>query len=207
MPNWCSNSLTVIGKTQEDVVQFMEAVKAENTTLSFDKLVPCPEELKNTTSTFVNSLDPVENEKQIRENAKQYNWNLTEEKLKEQIDSSNKQSEIYRGNIAKHGYKDWYDFHCEEWGTKWDVKAGEPITGEKIAEYSFESAWTPPVPWLVKIARKFPNCKFILEYDEPGINFHGITYACNENCEDIEMKTRRKPAKPAWWKTAWKTSN
>ena len=50
-------------------------------------------------------------------------------------------------NLKKHGYKNWYDFCVNEWGTKWDVEPYEPITLSEngSATLASDSAWAPPV--------------------------------------------------------------
>jgi len=50
-------------------------------------------------------------------------------------------------NLAKHGYSNWYDFCCGEWGTKWDVGDGNGIQtwdDHELVVY-FDSAWSPPI--------------------------------------------------------------
>lgn len=184
MPNWCECVITVRGKTPEDLRSFVEAVKGENTDLSLQKLVPCPQELQNTTSSFVSSLDPVDNERIIRENAKQQNWGLSEEKLKEIIEEKNKIIAKFKSNTEKYGYKDWYDFNIEKWGTKWDVEANINEVSDTEVMYTFESAWSPPTAWLEQVGPMFPKCKFLMEYREPGVGFEGTIYVYGDIFKD-----------------------
>lgn len=68
-----------------------------------------------------------------------------------------------------------YDWRVENWGTKWnvnkkDVKIEETDFGIKI---SFDTAWTPPSPVIVAMAKQFPKLDFWLEYFERGMEFCG----------------------------------
>lgn len=75
-------------------------------------------------------------------------------------------------NIEKYGFKDWYEWNINNWGTKWDfsldsVERVDPNT----VKASFESAWSPPVDAYVKLL----GLGFFIEalYYEPGMCFVG----------------------------------
>ena len=78
-----------------------------------------------------------------------------------------------KANLAAHGYKDWYDFSVNEWGTKWDVGDGDGINDIQPNELTvfFESAWAPPIAAYEKMA----DLGFEIEamYDESGMGFCG----------------------------------
>ena len=67
----------------------------------------------------------------------------------------------------------WYDWCCNNWGTKWDVDCYETQMEDDYMEFGFDSAWGPPVAWLEQVAKLFPKLKFSLKYDEPGGGFMG----------------------------------
>jgi len=77
-------------------------------------------------------------------------------------------------NIATHGYKNWYDFCVNEWGTKWDIGAdGNPaqdIPGGLML--GFESAWAPPCGAYEKLQAM--GFRITAMYYEPGMAFAGI---------------------------------
>jgi hypothetical protein len=73
---------------------------------------------------------------------------------------------------------DWYNFNNREWGTKWDVAVAD---GEKYAEtsiqetengenyvvyYSFNTAWSVPIPAIKKLSAQYPNLLMTLSYEE-----------------------------------------
>ena len=68
-----------------------------------------------------------------------------------------------------------YDYHVNEWGTKWDVGGEVDAFGDSLLSY-FESAWSPPIEGLTKISSLFPTAEFRLEYNEPGMCYCGVTY-------------------------------
>jgi hypothetical protein len=72
---------------------------------------------------------------------------------------------------------DWHDQRLEKWGTKW-VGYGLEITDASIAFYT---AWTPPIPVLVKLAELHKDLVFTLEYAEPGMAFRGVAIAKWQN--------------------------
>ena len=95
MANMSHNKLIVIKKddekSQSEFNQFIsdnlrDNEEAQKTDLTFEGLIPMPEELK------ITSPAQDENEK--------------------------KQAEI---NLEKYGAKDWYDWACKNWGTKFDA--------------------------------------------------------------------------------------
>lgn len=79
-------------------------------------------------------------------------------------------------NILEFGYKNWYDWAEDNWGTKWDVTwvdNGEPAVSEDglSVQFSFMSAWTPPVAFYERMEEMgFEVDAF---YYEPGVNFCG----------------------------------
>jgi hypothetical protein len=71
-------------------------------------------------------------------------------------------------NIKNHGFKDWYDWSVANWGTKWN--SYENYMGED--SISFQTAWSPPIPVIVKLAEKTKK-SWTLMYSEIGCDFCG----------------------------------
>jgi hypothetical protein len=79
-----------------------------------------------------------------------------------------------KSNIEVHGYKDWYDWSVNEWGTKWDV-GGDDGTYNDIEGgiiLGFDSAWAPPIQAYEKLF--YMGFKIRAMYYEPGMAFAGI---------------------------------
>jgi hypothetical protein len=80
-------------------------------------------------------------------------------------------------NLSKYGAKDWYDWCVENWGTKWGASSASMILDDTDQiSYSFETAWTPPIPVHDKLAEMFPNTNIFVNYDESGCDFSGYRY-------------------------------
>jgi hypothetical protein len=95
---------------------------------------------------------------------------------------TDKQSETdkkYQLNIEKYGHKDWYDWSCAVWGTKWgdcDTHLEEPTeTSDGLWEVSghFQTAWSPATEGFLQVSKMFPTLLFTFEYDEEAGFFAG----------------------------------
>lgn len=87
-------------------------------------------------------------------------------------------------NKRKYGYSDWYDFCCEKWGTKWNASNVEVHPDGSI---SFQTAWSPPVPIIKELSKKYPNVSFRITYVDEGGSFIGFTDVVNGETENNEF--------------------
>jgi hypothetical protein len=116
-----------------------------------ESYVPCPEELHQTVAGFMGD----------------------EEKMEE----LRKQQEA---NIAKYGYRNWYEWSYDNWGTKWGDcdtyldKAGEMADGTWEVTGSFQTAWGPADAGFLKVSALFPELLFTFDYDEEAGFFAGV---------------------------------
>ena len=155
MPNWCSNQLYITGD-RVAIADFIKKVtntpeQTEKRRQKYDilqNLYPTPQELTDTVSGFYGN----DTEKQAELEAKQAQ------------------------NRIKYGAKDWYDWNCNNWGTKWgdddtDLVGAE---GDKQIHFYFNTAWAPPLEGIAHISTMFPTLEFALAYDEMGMGFYGL---------------------------------
>lgn len=83
--------------------------------------------------------------------------------LKEQAEAM-KDGATLLHNLSHYQAATWYDWRIENWGTKWDAydrtseewDNGNTGTGN----YTFNTAWTPPVPVIRRLATIFPDITF-----------------------------------------------
>lgn len=69
----------------------------------------------------------------------------------------------------------WWDWRVQNWGTKWELNEVELIDeSEDYLLYRFDTAWSPPVKWLEKVAKDYPELDFRLKYEEEGVGFLGV---------------------------------
>ena len=90
-----------------------------------------------------------------------------------------------RLNRKNHGYANWYDFCCNEWGTKWDVGDGAGIQtwdDHELVVY-FDSAWSPPIAAYGKLVDL--GFSVYATYYEPGTAFAGIWEDGNDDYYDL----------------------
>ena len=115
------------------------------------------------------------------------------QKFVEKSTKATKEEFSFEGTLPRGDREDWYNWSCENWGTKWDacdsyVNESEP----QCFSVGFDSAWAPPINWLRNIMHDYPNLEFELEYDEPGMCFggktivHGAQEIFHDECWEIE---------------------
>lgn len=78
-------------------------------------------------------------------------------------------------NLTEHGFKDWYDWACANWGTKWN--ACDPTEFEKMDDgrisIQFDTAWSVPWPIVEKLSLLFPNIVLLVSAaHEEGVAEH-----------------------------------
>lgn len=81
-------------------------------------------------------------------------------------------------NKKNFGYKDWYDWSCAKWGTKWDADVFTNSYDETTGTFliSFNSPWGPPNEnLLLALANYFggKDIQIFNYYYEPGNAFVG----------------------------------
>lgn len=82
-----------------------------------------------------------------------------------------------------------YEWELRNWGCKWGPGSAELADEwEGHLTYTFDTAWSPPVPFLSKLAPQWPTLMFLLEYEEMGMGFKGITKVQGEAVEDHSVE-------------------
>lgn len=146
MPNWVYNNLTIApndeaGGTIKDVADLVEQVGRAYTIKSRDW---------KTGEMFDHAVNDPEFSF----------WNITrpdESEIKEYEESHG----------ASGASPFWYDWNCENWGTKWDASDVEFIDHEPDhKQYRFSTPWAPPIPVLVSLSAQHPNLHIELEWEE-----------------------------------------
>ncbi len=168
MPNWTENELTITGP---DVQKVLNAICSLNPldedmqVLDFDRIIPYPAQFKE--------LDLLNIEYQGKYHA---------------IEMDDPQSQAKHESLASEygvepgtpclqdGYNSGgYEWCCDHWGTKWN--ATRPVLTlhqEPMKAFiEFDTAWSPPLPVIEKLAEMFPDHEFTLNYFEGGMGFCG----------------------------------
>jgi hypothetical protein len=163
MPNWCENDLTITGP-EKDVYAFFDEAHGkeedgEPLLLDFNKFVPQP-------------------------------GTITRDLIQHPL-FSNRAADRPDDEL-------WYYWRLQHWGTKWQpdsfqVDCMEMSEGRLVAiptwnseakvMVTFDTAWSPPLPVVLAMSKKFPTLEFELRYFEGGCCFNGLFV-----CEGGEVK-------------------
>ena len=81
------------------------------------------------------------------------------------------------------GYLDWYEWSIANWGTKWDAYSIRVEETDDKLIYQFDTAWSPPTPFIEKMVETFQMLDFEHWYFDEGHNFWGI--ACYSAGEQV----------------------
>lgn len=71
-----------------------------------------------------------------------------------------------------------YQWCIQNWGTKWGIYDATIVSQKLIGKkgkikYTSQSAWSPPLPVVDAMSKKFPDLKFDMKYYERGMAFKG----------------------------------
>ena len=82
----------------------------------------------------------------------------------------------------------WYGWRISNWGCKWDVgDIDESYIHYRVVDYdvventkpyhsvtiSFQTPWSPPVPFVKSLSEKYPDLIVFLEFEEGGVGYEG----------------------------------
>jgi hypothetical protein len=158
MPNWCYNNLDVTGE-KEEVKRFREFAKAKDP--RYDKRGK-GEENELSFHSFIPYPD-----KYLLQDIK---------------------CRTIKTN-CKDGYNQGgYEWCANSWGTKWNAGSVYIEELEEGIRYSFDTAWAPPIPVVIKMGEMFPELKFKLSFSEEGMGFEGDLIV--ENGEQTHFEER-----------------
>ena len=81
-----------------------------------------------------------------------------------------------------------YTWCWDNWGTKWNAYEGTRLNYSLF----FQTAWDPPKPVIVALAKLFPDVTFHLEFFERGLGFAG-GFSCFGRRDYYEEEHEDKP--------------
>ena len=209
MPNWVRTRLTFNGEKNR-VAEIKELVKTtgkddegsgDTNEFDFNKVVPMPEELDIVSSSsgecgmrylilkdkhLISWTDDDRSFMERMEKQKEKNPNRFNEDIK--------LGKKYLRNISKYGYKDWYNFRCDKWGTKWNSSEAEWIADNCV---EFETAWGFCYPIVQRISEMFPDVEIVFCFADEDCSANtgnGRMIAGNETDDTEYPKTGDKRA-------------
>jgi hypothetical protein len=199
MPNWVTARITLNG-SDENVKKVLDFIRTEDENgevnlFDFNKVIPMPEELNIESGSagdwgmrylLLNAKFKLE----WTDDDKDFIKSMEKRKA-ENEDDFNRMIDLgkkYLMNIAKYGYKDWYDWRTASngngWGTKWEPVDVE-VDGNIIR---FDTAWSFPHPVIKKLSEMFPDVVFEYIYadEDCGSNCSKGTYKNGNEGDDNE---------------------
>lgn len=176
MPNHVTNIVTFKGKKEdvENVLIYIQGMgNGDKEIIDFEAISPMPEELKGIRA----------NPKILSEEEYALEMIDFEERQINPTDidrlvgvSHNLTQKMYNEYMEKFGTVDWYDWHCQNWGTKWNAydQHSNGITeidgdNEVIGEIVFDTAWSTPYPVIKKLASMFPEIEIELKWADEDL--------------------------------------
>ena len=123
MPNWCDNQITITGPNS--VIDKIEKIVKEESDDAKNGLLQFFHPMpKELLDTEAGPVAKTKKEKQVRQVRK-----------------------------LEFGAENWYDWRCNNWGTKWEVNEFYGVDrqhlndslDESIISFGFSSAWSPPI--------------------------------------------------------------
>ena len=197
MPNWCFNKLMIKGGNVE---QILSRNDSGDLVLNFEKILPTPEELQIADSSenlkalavfFSEKFTDLPSEEHILFAKKHATavwqmkaycdlrgaWKEIERHKKatkpDEIDEMYNLGKRLVDNLKKYHAMTWYNWRCENWGTKWDCDDTKILDDHTV---SFITAWCPPDGILLELSRQNPELTLTDEWWEEG-GLEGI-YVC-----------------------------
>ena len=165
MPNWAESDIIIKGDSK--ALDHIEEIKFD-----FNKIIPQPEGLRLDCDSDICAMCKQPYTKEL------YKKNGTLRSLYDYYCEDcnigdNIGCRLHSDNIDDSGLKDnekklaiqwqkeygtasWYDWNCNHWGTKWNVRIDE-VEFDRVdantLQVKFDTAWSPPVPIFEKLAR------------------------------------------------------
>lgn len=100
----------------------------------------------------------------------------------------------YLSNLKEYQAMDWYDWSVDHWGTKWDLDK-DSVTVKLIETHAailvFDTAWSPPIPVIVRMGQLCPEYRLRLTWHECGVELQGRLDVCGETAEAIHHDYQR----------------
>lgn len=185
MPNW----VKTIVKTKPDVLNDIMKRYSEKGIFSFAKLIPMPKDLdiecgsrgeEGLMYLFIESTDDeykmkinkafhdlnifhndIYKDKRFEEIEDNYKKYKNDSDFKESIELGKQ----YLENYEKYGHCNWYEWRCNNWGTKWDINQCS-YKGDTLI---FKTAWDFSYKIIEKLSKLYPTAVFDCKFADEGI--------------------------------------
>lgn len=182
MPNHIQNKLRVYSENSNDIKVFLENIKSEKRVIDFDKIIPMPNVLNDTeSSTSVSKslyyyLLMTDNNDllNIVPHKSLFSADSFNDCTKDEKDEMMKLGEKYFSIYKECGAFNWYDWRCDNWGTKWNAYESylcKSLDNKEVL-IEFQTAWNG-VPYLIeKLVSSYPNLSFEYKFADEDTGYN-----------------------------------
>ncbi|OBS08984.1 DUF1281 family ferredoxin-like fold protein [Acidihalobacter prosperus] len=197
MPNHVINRVVVVDGDPEALRQFLSQNDEGESYFDFEKLVPMPESL-NIQSGSVGRIghqlyysdNPSVLDYWIIEKIRAYREahpecaklsDLEVARVAYKGSEEERLGHLYEENRKRYGATTWYEWACNNWGTKWNAYDYDEVDG--LREFVFDTAWSPAEPIYRKLAEILPEHRILI-----GCFDEGSCFACLYVLQDGELE-------------------
>lgn len=171
MPNYIKNRLTIYGDNSrtKELLSFIHGGKNERggeIYIDFDKIIPCPEEIKAVGEIDSNLIDHVKNKYDIKPHDVPIIAALVIRNRQNLRPIGAEEQTIFEKACIAYettGFIYWYDWNVAMWGTKWNALSQQKI-GNRVIE--FETAWSGAGRVIEALISKFPDLNIELKWSD-----------------------------------------
>ena len=182
MPNWVQNNITFSGDDTA-IKKMLEEIQDDELgfgSIDFNKIIPMPESLIiesgsrtskgiDMVKTYLEKMseDLIRQEdtyEEIFEDLRNHSADIADEEEKKIWDIGVTAVD----NLMKYDAPTWYEWCCNNWGTKWNACSCSE-TNENSKTISFQTAWSTPLPVMIKLSEMFPNIEMHMEYADEDL--------------------------------------
>jgi hypothetical protein len=193
MPNHVTTILKIGGVSTKRLAEILNAIKGneesndddKNDVIDFNRIIPMPKSLNITAggnddlALFMVTGKNVGHYRTDAEMQAEIDKMTDEEKAE-----AKKFGEAQAFNIKNYGHRNWYDWCCANWGTKWNAY-NSYVEGNTI---TFETAWSTPAPVIRELSSMFPDATFSVEYadEDIGSNVGNYSYKGGKTTDEYQ---------------------
>lgn len=97
---------------------------------------------------------------------------------------------------------DWYKWHIDHWGTKWDAYDYYTNVGKTYIQFVFSTAWTAPMPIIYKLAVLGYDISVRYADEDYGSNCGRLTYTHEQgwtHWDESDLKDPVSFARNLWY--------
>ena len=201
MPNWVENEMIITANKQtlNNLFNKIETVEKEDTTY-YDiarSLYPLPNPIALVFGTGKDLQYVVDKKTGMKRELSVDEYFQTKDNKNVDYDLVKLTEEQINTLKEEYGAADWYDWNCNNYGTKWgDVRTECPINDPEKLVFTFDSAWSNSSVLASRIANDY-KCDVLLNHYsienwEQGIKLMKKELKKNKNISKIYLTTISK---------------